>query len=101
MDDKKLKVRVKEFVARIGITQKELAEKLGVKPETVYKWANGTNTPTFDMVYALKKMGITDYELFGEVFEEQERSYRNRLEQSLCRFLAELGINGNSTKENL
>ena len=34
--EEKVKVRVKEFVARIGITQVELAEKIGVKKETVY-----------------------------------------------------------------
>ena len=77
------KFKVKEFVARIGVTQKELAEKVGVKPETVYKWAAGTNTPTYDVIYQLKKMGATDYELFGETF------------------LEEMGIATNLTKENV
>lgn len=97
----KIKVKVKEFVARIGITQKELAELVGVKPETVYKWSDGTNKPTFDVVYRLKKMGITDYELFGETFAEQEEIYRRRAMNAANRFLEDLGINTNATKEKI
>ena len=66
--NEKVRVRVKEFVARIGITQKELAQKLGVKKETVYKWADGTNSPTLETARELKRLGITDYELYGEEF---------------------------------
>ncbi len=94
------KFNVKEFVARIGITQKELAEKVGVKPETVYKWAAGTNTPVYDVIYKLKKMGATDYELFGETFAEQEELFRRRAITATERFLEDLGININKTKES-
>ena len=86
------KFKVKEFVARMGITQKELAEKLGVKPEAVYKWANGTNTPVYDVIYKLKKMGATDYELFGETFTEQEEFFKRRLLNAHNRFLEEMGV---------
>lgn len=95
------KFKVKEFVARIGITQKDLAEKVGVKPETVYKWAAGTNTPVYDVIYQLKKMGVTDYELFGETFAEQETFYRQQVMKATNRFLDDLGINTNKTKETL
>lgn len=93
--------KVKEFVARLGITQKELAEKVGVKPETVYKWAAGTNTPTYDVLYQLKKMGATDYDLFGETFAEQEEFFRKQVLKASCRFLEDLGIETNLTKEKL
>lgn len=93
--------KVKEFVARMGITQKELAESVGVKPETVYKWAAGTNTPTYDVIYKLKKMGATDYDLFGESFAEQEELFRKRATRSTLRFLEELGIDTKSIKETL
>ncbi|MBR2863695.1 MAG: helix-turn-helix transcriptional regulator [Bacteroidaceae bacterium] len=95
------KFKVKEFVARIGVTQKELAEKVGVKPETVYKWAAGTNTPTYDVIYQLKKMGATDYELFGETFAEQEDFFKKRLLNAHNRFLEEMGIETNLTKEKV
>ena len=92
--------RVKEFVARIGITQKELAVKVGVKKDAVYKWSVGASAPTYDVIYKLKKLGVTDYELFGETFAEQEDALRHRVNDSLCRFLSDLGINAN-TKESL
>lgn len=95
------KMKIKEFVARIGCTQKELAVKVGVKPETVYKWAAGTNTPTYDVIYKLKKMGATDYDLFGESFEEQAELFRKRATRSTLRFLEELGIDTKSIKETL
>lgn len=94
------KFRVKEFVARIGITQRELAEKVGVKPETVYKWAAGTNTPVYDVIYRLKKMGATDYEIFGETFSEQEEFFKRRLLNAHNHFLEEMGIDTDLTKDS-
>ena len=91
--------KVKEFAARIGITLKELAKKVDVKPETAYKWAAGTNTPTYDVIYKLKKMGATDYDIFGEVFTEQEDFFRRRLLNASNRFLEEMGIETILTKE--
>jgi transcriptional regulator with XRE-family HTH domain len=91
-------LKIKEFAARKGLSLKELAKKLGVKPETVYKWAAGTNTPTYDIIRELKRLGITDYELFGEVFAEHEEIYLNRVMKATSRFLEDLGINTN-TKE--
>lgn len=84
--------RVKEFVARLGITQKELAKKIGAKPETVYKWAAGTNNPVYEDIIKLKRMGVTDYELYGEVFPQQLDAYKTHVMQSVDRFLADLGI---------
>ena len=95
------KFKVKEFVARMGISQKELAEKVGVKPEAVYKWAAGTNTPTYDVIYLLKKMGATDYELFGETFAEQEEFYKHRVAMATNRFLEDLGINTDMKKDKI
>lgn len=97
----KARFRVKEFVARLGITQKELAEKVGVKPETVYKWANGTNTPTYDVIVLLKRMGCTDYELYSETFSEQEEFFKKRLLNAHNHFLEEMGIKTVLTKEKI
>lgn len=97
----KVRFRVKEFVARLNITQKELAEKLNVKKETVYKWADGTNTPTYDVILQLKRLGCTDYELFSETFSEQEEFFRRRLLNAHNRFLEEMGIETNLTKEKV
>lgn len=93
------KFKVKEFVARLGITQRDLAQKVGVKPETVYKWADGTNKPVYDVLYKLKKMGATDYELFGETFSEQEEFFKQRLLNAHNHFLEEMGIKTILTNE--
>ena len=90
--NEKVKVRVREFVARIGITQKELAQKLGVKKETVYKWADGTNSPTLETARELKRLGITDYELYGEDFPSSARSDMDLLvAESLKRVVSRIG----------
>lgn len=101
MTMEKARFRVKEFVARLGITQKELAEKVGVKPETVYKWANGTNTPTYDVIVLLKRLGCTDYELYSETFSEQEEFFKKRLLNAHNHFLEEMGIKTVLTKEKI
>lgn len=95
------KFNVKEFVARIGITQKELAKRLGVKKDAVYKWADGTNKPTYDVTYKLKKMGVTDYELYGESFPEQEELYKKRVLSAVNVFLNGLGFEKDLTKEKI
>ena len=90
----KVKVRVKEFVARIGITQVELAEKVGVKPETVYKWADGTNSPTLETARDLKRLGITDYELYGEDFQDSANRVSEMdilVAESLKRVVSKIG----------
>lgn len=91
--------KVKEFVARMGMTQKELAKRIGVKPETVYKWAAGTNNPVYEDIIRLKRMGVTDYELYGEVFQSQLDAYKTHVMNSVDRFLYEIGIE--TKKENL
>lgn len=92
--EEKVKVRVKEFVARIGITQVELAEKIGVKKETVYKWADGTNSPTLETARDLKRLGITDYELYGEEFQDSTNRVSEMdilVAESLKRVVSKIG----------
>ena len=50
---------------------------------------------------ARKKMGATDYELFGETFSEQEEFFKRRLLNAHNHFLEEMGIETNLTKERI
>jgi len=34
---------IKEVCKELGLTQKELASKIGVNPKTVYKWTDNSN----------------------------------------------------------
>jgi len=86
-------VKVKEFIARVGIKSlDELAEKLELSPATVYSWSQGKRAPTYDVCVKLRRLGMTDYELFGEVFPTDEEFYKNRVMRSVDRFLADIGI---------
>lgn len=94
-------IDIKSFCSRIGVKQKELAKTLGIKPETIYKWSDGTNTPTYDVILQLKRMGMTDFELFGETFSEQEEFFKRRLINAHNHFLEEMGIKTDLTKEKI
>ena len=72
---------------------------VGVSKDTVYKWADGTNAPTYDTIILLKRLGVTDFELYGEVFQSQEDEIRKKAAGALVRFMAEMGINVDSMKE--
>lgn len=61
-------VRIKEFTKRIGITQEELAKRLGVSNNTVTNWAKGKRFPPRKTELALLHMGMTIEELFNEPF---------------------------------
>lgn len=92
-------VKVKEFITRVGIrSQDELAERLGISASTVYSWTQGTRTPTYDVCVKLRRLGMTDYELFGEAFPTDEEIYKARVMRSLDRFLADIGIDSNKEK---
>lgn len=93
-------VKVKEFIARVGIKSlEELAEKLDLSPATVYSWSQGKRAPTYDVCIKLRRLGMTDFELFGESFATDEEFYRNRVMRSLNRFLTDIGID--STQEKI
>lgn len=74
------KLRIKEFVLRAGIKSlDELAARLGVKPVTVYAWSNGSRKPSWDMIDALYKVGMTTEEIFGEAYPSSVRYTHDEL----------------------
>lgn len=40
-------VKLREYRKRLGLTQKQIAEKIGVTQATVQRWETGKRTPTF------------------------------------------------------
>lgn len=68
-------MKIKEFILRVGIkSQEELAERLGVKPETVYAWTAGARKPTHETIVALYELGMTTEEIFGKPYPSSARS---------------------------
>ena len=41
---------IKEQRKLVGITQRTMAQKLGVKPQTVWRWEKGTRKPDIVMI---------------------------------------------------
>lgn len=56
MEEKKITIKVARTMA--GLTQRELAEKLGVSRMAVWAWEKGENIPRLD--YALKLCELAD-----------------------------------------
>ena len=55
-----------------GLTQEEVAEKLGVSRQAVSKWENGTSDPSTSNLCALAKLyGIPVEELLHETQKEK------------------------------
>lgn len=67
-------VRIKDFTKRIGITQEELANRLGVDKNTVSNWAKGRRFPPRKKERALLEMGMTVEELFNKAYPSSAES---------------------------
>lgn len=67
-------VRIKDFTKRIGITQEELANRLGVNKNTVSNWAKGRRFPPRKKERALLEMGMTVEELFNKAYPSSVES---------------------------
>lgn len=55
---------VKSYLDRVGISQKELANNLGVSQPTISSWSKGKR-PSFEIVDKMIKIGFTLNEIFG------------------------------------
>lgn len=63
--------RIKELRQKAGLTQAELAEKLGFQPQTVSNWENGTREPDISALAQLASLFNVslDFLLLGKVEE--------------------------------
>ncbi|MFX0094676.1 MAG: helix-turn-helix transcriptional regulator [Candidatus Hodarchaeota archaeon] len=66
-----MKTRIKEFRARYNLTQKELAEKVGVRRETIVFLEKGKYNPSLKLAHRIARVFNTSIEkLF--IFENDE-----------------------------
>ena len=56
-------IRLKELRTERGLTQKQLAQKIGTTDDNIYSWEKGRSQPSIDMIKALAKElnTTTDY----------------------------------------
>jgi len=65
----KFRTRIKELRARYGLTQEDLAKKVGVRRETILYLEKGTYNPSLELAHSVAKvLKTTIDDLF--VFED-------------------------------
>lgn len=72
---------------RLGLTQAELADRVGVSAQAVSKWENNVGLPDISMAVPLARaLGTTTDELlrFGERYQEFEDLWRTTLQFTRC-----------------
>ncbi len=66
-----MKTRIRELRAKTGITQEELAQKVGVRRETIVFLEKGKYNPSLKLAYRVAQtLGSTIEEVF--IFEEED-----------------------------
>ena len=67
-----MKTRIKEFRAKAGMTQEELARQVGVRRETIVFLEKGKYNPSLKLAYRVAKaLDSTIEEVF--IFDEEDR----------------------------
>lgn len=73
MNNKTIGDRIKYHRKRLGLTQEQLAERLGVSPQAVSKWENNLSCPDISILPELSGIfGITIDALLGNTAEPQQ-----------------------------
>lgn len=58
--------RMKQERKRLGLTQESLAERVGVRQQTVFQYEKGNTSPTLQFIYTLQGIGFNmQYLLYG------------------------------------
>ncbi len=71
-----MKTRIKELRAKYDLTQAQLAEKVGVRRETIVFLEKGKYNPSLKLAYMIARVLETDIEdIF--IFEEKELEINN------------------------
>lgn len=69
--DGRVKTRIKEFRAKAGMTQEELARQVGVRRETIVFLEKGKYNPSLKLAYRVAKaLDSTIEEVF--IFDEED-----------------------------
>lgn len=80
MDIQSVGNRIGEQRKRLGLTQEQLAERVGVSPQAVSKWENGHNLPDIDNLFVIADALRVSYSsLVEDEKGELEMNFRTRL----------------------
>ena len=53
-------IKLSAVIAQIGMTQKELAKRFGVTPQTISNWVNGVSEPSGSQLQELSRLSGID-----------------------------------------
>ncbi|MBQ9898489.1 MAG: helix-turn-helix domain-containing protein [Ruminococcus sp.] len=88
MDQVKTGELIRRFRTELGLTQKELAERINVSGKAVSKWETGNGCPDVSLLSALAEVFGTDIHtlLTGEIYKnESEAGNMKKLRFYVCR----------------
>lgn len=72
--------KIKQLRYRCGLTQEQLAERLGISPQSVSKWETAVTMPDISLLPALaEELGVSIDELFDLSPEQKLHRIENRL----------------------
>ena len=73
--------KIKQLRAKSGITQEQLANKLGISPQSVSKWETGVSMPDIALLPALSgELGVSIDELFDLTNEQKLHRIERRMD---------------------
>lgn len=73
--------KIKQLRFKAGLTQEQLAEKLGIGPQSVSKWENAVSMPDITTLPLLAEIfGVSIDDLFGLTAEQRFNRIENRMD---------------------
>lgn len=79
-----LKTKLKEYRAKLDMKQGDLAEKVGVRRETIIRLEKGQYNPSLKLAMDIAKVfGVSVEDIFS--FEDEKAE--NTVKQTVCRIL--------------
>ncbi|MBQ2224166.1 MAG: helix-turn-helix transcriptional regulator, partial [Oscillospiraceae bacterium] len=73
--------KIKQFRFKAGLTQEQLAEKMGVAPQSVSKWENAVAMPDISLLPKLAEVfGVSIDDLFDLTAEQRFNRIENRMD---------------------
>ena len=73
--------KIKKLRCKAGLTQEQLATRLGISPQSVSKWENSVTMPDITLLPVLAtELGITIDELFDLTVDQKLQRIENRLD---------------------
>ncbi len=79
-------MKIKELRKKLGIKQKELAQKLNILPTTLYKYEKGINSPSVEMLISIADFfGVSIDSLVGRESDNLDLKFLSDKKQNIIK----------------